>query len=142
MFGNNSLLTRITVGKLLGLLVGGIGFFLLPNYLPDAGYMIRFGLLFWYILMGTVVGLFGVVTYHPVLRMPMPWWFLGAAVGGWMNFIIALFMYDTLTIVVSNFFNGAITSPFWVIIEGILVGLVMAWVCKRLGGEGKAIVDM
>jgi hypothetical protein len=106
--------------------------------------MLRFGLLFWYTTMGAIIGVFGVVTWHPILHLPLPWWLRAPLIGGWLNFIITLFMYDTLAIVVSNFFgpDSLIKSPFWVIAEGMLAGLLMGFMCTKIGGEGKEIVDM
>jgi len=76
MFGNPSLMTRIAIGKGIGFLVGLVGFFLLPQLLPEAGSLIRWGILFWYTTVGAIIGVFGVFTYHPILKLPFPWWFL------------------------------------------------------------------
>ena len=75
MFGKPSLMTRIAVGKALGLTVGVIGFFMVPVFLPEASWQLRWGILLWYTTLGAIVALFGVFTFHPILKMPMPWWF-------------------------------------------------------------------
>jgi hypothetical protein len=142
MFGGNLLFTRIAIGKAIGFVIGLIGFLLLPRYMPDADLMFRFGLLFWYTTMGAIIGVFGVVTWHPVLHLPMPWWFRAPLIGGWLNFVLALFMYDTLAIIMNNFSgpDGAFQSPFWIVAEGISVGLIMGFACTKFAGEGKEIV--
>ena len=87
MFGNPSLITRIAVGKIIGFAFGLVGLIFLPHFLPDIGWMPRLGILFWYTTVGAMIGVFGVVTWHPVFRLPMPWWFRAPVLGGWMNFV-------------------------------------------------------
>ncbi len=72
MFGKPSLVTRIAIGKGIGFLVGLIGFISLPFFLPEAGWLIRWGILLWYTTLGAIIGVFGVFTWHPVLKLPMP----------------------------------------------------------------------
>ena len=35
---------------------------------------------------------------------------------------------------------GVITSPFWFVLEGAFVGLIIGFVATRLGGEGPQTV--
>ena len=143
MFKNPSLITRIAIGKLIGLIVGLIGFITLPWFWPEAGWMIRWGVLLWYTTVGAIIGVYGVFTWHPILHLPMPWWFRSAWIGAWMNFILTLFIYDLLLKYMAIFFgeNGMISSPFWFVLEGALVGLLMGFLATRFGGEGKETVD-
>ena len=76
MFGNPSLMTRIAIGKGIGLLIGLVGFVFLPHFLPDASLMLRWGILLWYTTFGAIIGVFGVITSYPVLNLSLPWWFL------------------------------------------------------------------
>ena len=144
MFSRSSLFTRIAIGKGIGLIVGLIGFILMPWFMPEPYELIRWGVLFWYITVGAVIGMFGVVTWHPVLHLPMPWWFRAPLIGGWMNFVLAFFAYDQLQIMLLHTFgeNGLLQSPFWVVAEGIIVGLIIGFVATKFGGEGKDIVDI
>ena len=64
--------TRIAVGKGIGLLFGLAGFIMLPYFLPEAGWLLRWGILLWYTTVGAVIGVFGVYTWHPILKLPMP----------------------------------------------------------------------
>ena len=143
MFDKPSLITRIAIGKGIGFLFGLLGFILMPYFLPDVDSMFRWGVLFWYATVGAMIGVFGVFTYHPILKMPMPWWFRAPVIGGWMNFVLTLFAYDDMQRVITAFFgpDGAISSPFWMIVEGMLVGLLIGYFATRFGGEGKEIVD-
>ncbi|MGI9219697.1 MAG: hypothetical protein ACR2QS_01515 [Woeseiaceae bacterium] len=138
MFGNPSLMTRIAVGKTIGLIVGLIAFFSLPHFLPEADSMLRWGLLLWYITFGAIIGVFGVFTYHPVLKMPMPWYINAPFMGGWLNFVLVFFAHDDMTAMMLRIFgeNGALSSPFWFAAEGAIIGLIIGYFANRFGGEG------
>lgn len=142
MFGNPSLMTRIAVGKTIGLIVGLIAFFSLPHFLPEADSMLRWGLLLWYITFGAIIGVFGVFTYHPVLKMPMPWYINAPLMGGWMNFVLVFFAHDDMTAMMLRIFgeNGALSSPFWFAAEGAIIGLIIGYFATRFGGEGPETV--
>ena len=143
MFGNPSLMTRIAVGKLVGFAFGLIGFVLLPYFIPDAPMMLRFAIMLWYTTVGAFIGVFGVFNYHPILHLPMPWWFRSFWVGAWMNFVLVLFIYDTLAAMMVSYFgeNGLIQSPFWLVLEGALIGLVIGFFATKYGGEGKETLE-
>lgn len=142
MFGNPSLMTRIAVGKLIGLVFGLIGFISIPYFLPEATELFRWGILLWYTTLGAIVGMFGVVTYHPILQLPLPWWFRSSYMGAWMNFVLIFFTYDLMQSFMYSAFgeDGVITSPFWFAAEGALVGLIIGYFATQLGGEGEATV--
>jgi hypothetical protein len=143
MFGNPSLITRIAIGKSVGLIVGLIAFVFLPSVYPDATMMLRWGLLLWYITFGAIIGVFGVFTWHPILKLPMPWWIRAPFVGAWLNFVLAFFAYDDMKAVLVHLFghDGSITSPFWFSAEGALIGLIIGYLATRFGGEGKETVE-
>ncbi len=142
MFGKPSLITRIAIGKLVGFVFGLIGFITLPYFMPDASSMLRWGILFWYPTIGAFIGVFGVFTWHPVLKLPMPWWFRAPLVGGWMNFVLTFFAYDVMKVMMTTLFgaDGILTSPFWFAAEGAVVGLLIGYFATRFGGEGKETV--
>lgn len=139
MFDNPSLMTRIAIGKGIGFIVGLAGLIFLPSFMPEATWMLRFGILFWYITVGAFIGVFGVMTYHPVLRLPMPWWFRSTLIGAWMNFVLTFFVYDNFKLIMEQTFgpDGAISSPFWFVLEGAIIGMIMGFFATRFGGEGK-----
>ena len=142
MFGKPSLMTRIAVGKLIGFLFGFAGFLLLPFFLPEAGWLIRWGILLWYTTVGAIIGVFGVFTWHPVLKLPFPWWFRAPLIGAWMNFVLTFFAYDTMQQMMLSLFGeeGMMSSPFWFTAEGAIIGLVIGYIATLLGGEGKETV--
>lgn len=143
MFGNPSLMTRIAIGKAIGLVFGLLGLIFLPFFLPDAGWMLRLGILFWYTTVGAIIGVFGVFTYHPVLKLPLPWWVRAPLLGAWMNFVLAFFAYDAMEAMMKSLFpqGGVICSPFWFVIEGAVIGLIIGFFATRFGGEGAETVN-
>ncbi len=143
MFGKPSLMTRIAVGKGIGFLVGLMGFIFLPYFLPEAGWLIRWGILLWYTTFGAIIGVFGVITHHPILNLPMPWWFRAPLIGAWLNFVLTFFAYDTMQAMMSNIFGegGVLASPFWFAAEGAIIGFIIGYFATRFGGEGKEAVD-
>ena len=143
MFSKPSLTTRIAIGKGIGFLVGLIGFIVLPTILPEADPLIRWGILFWYTTVGAIIGVFGVYTWHPILKLPLPWWFRAPLVGAWMNFVLPFFAYDTMRALLVNLFGdkGMVSSPFWFTAEGALIGLIIGYFATRFGGEGKESVE-
>jgi hypothetical protein len=142
IFGNPSLVTRIAIGKGIGFLVGLIGLICLPYFLPDVGWMLRLGILFWYSTLGAIIGVFGVFTWHPVLKLPMPWWFRSTLIGAWMNFVLVFFAYDNMLAIMVHTFgaDGTLTSPFWFTLEGAIIGFIMGFFATRFGGEGAETV--
>ena len=143
MFANPSLVTRIVIGKTIGFIFGLIGFIFLPYFLPDGGWLLRWGILLWYTTLGAIIGVFGVFTHHPVLKLPMPWWFRAPVIGAWMNFVLTFFAYDSMSSMMVSVFGqgGLLQSPFWFTLEGAIVGLVMGYAATRFGGEGKETLD-
>ncbi len=134
-----SLLARIAIGKAVGLAVGIIGMLVAPLFFPDVDLMTRIGILLWYPTMGALIGVFGVMNYHPVLHMPMPWWVRAPLVGAWMNFVLVFFAYDTLA-VMFEVAMGSPWSPFWFVLEGAIVGAIIGFFATRFGGEGAELL--
>lgn len=143
MFGKPSLVTRIAIGKGIGFVIGLLGFILLPFFVPEAGWLIRWGILLWYTTLGAIIGVFGVFTWHPILKLPMPWWFRAPLLGAWMNFVLTFFAYDAMAAMMVSMFGaeGFMQSPFWFTAEGAIVGLIIGYFATRFGGEGKETVD-
>ena len=143
MFSHPSLITRIAIGKGIGLIFGLVGFVSLPFFLPDASWLLRWGILFWYTTVGAVIGVFGVFTWHPILKLPMPWWIRSTVIGAWMNFVLTFFAYNDMKDIMVHSFgtNGMLSSPFWFVLEGAMVGIIIGYFATRFGGEGKETVE-
>jgi hypothetical protein len=142
MFDNPSLVTRIGIGKVIGLVFGFIGFISVPYFLPEASLLLRWGILLWYTTVGAIIGVFGVFTYHPILKLPFPWWVRAPLLGAWMNFVLTFFAFDTMQNMMVSVFgeNGLLNSPFWFTAEGAIIGFIIGYFATKLGGEGKETV--
>jgi hypothetical protein len=120
-----SLTRRIIIGKSLGFAFGLAGFLLLPLFDPQAGWLLRWGILFWYTTLGAIIALFGVMTRSPVIEIPLPWMFRGIFLGAWMNFMLTFFAYDAMQAVM-----------VWFTLEGAIIGLIIDYAATRWGGDG------
>ncbi len=139
MFAKPSLLTRITVGKTVGFLLGVAGFFAAPAFGIDDMKM-RIAILFWYTAIGAFIGLAGVFTRHPLLKINMSWWFMGPMIGAWMNLLLVLFAWDVFAPLMAGGDFWGLTSPWWAVLEGAVVGLLIGGLATLFGGEGPATV--
>ena len=136
LFSKPSLITRLAVGKAVGAIIGLIGFVLLPVLWPESDPMLRWGILFWYATMGAIIAVYGVFNYHPVLRLPLPWWVRAPIIGAWMNFVLVFFTYDLMEAAIQGMLGIAL-SPFWFVVEGAIAGAVIGGLATKFGGEGK-----
>jgi len=136
-----SLTLRIGIGKATGFAIGLTGLVALPYLAPDTDWMFRWGILCWYTTLGAIIGVFGVFKSHPVLQLPFPWWARAPLLGAWMNFVLTLFVHDEFKVVFTTLgVAGYLTSPFWFVVEGAFVGLLIGWLATRFGGEGPSTV--
>ena len=133
-----SLTRRIIIGKTIGLAFGLAGFLLLPLFDPQVGWLLRWGILFWYTTLGAILGMFGVMTRSPVIEFPLPWALRGIFIGAWMNFMLTFFVDDTLAVMMASVFGqgSLLSSPWWIVLEGAVIGLIIEFFATRWGGEG------
>ncbi len=143
MFERPSLVMRVAAGKAVGSAFGLAGLIFMPYFLPDAGWLPRFGFLLWYTTLGALIGVAGTFTRCSFLKLAMPWWFRGPCLGAWMNFVLTFFAYDMLVAAMAHTFGpgGIVQSPFWFVLEGAVVGLVIGYFVRRFGGEGRETAD-
>lgn len=135
-----SQLKRLSIGKTIGFVFGLAVFFVLPLAQPDVDILFRVGVLFWLTLMGAVIGLSGGVSNLPVFGFALSWWFRGIALGGSMFLMLWLVAHEKIDeIVASGLGSGSLflNGP-WVVLDGLILGLIMAGLIKMFGGEGRS----
>ena len=135
----SKLMNRIAIWKTIGLFFWLIGFFVMPMVFTEADSMLKFALLFWYISIWWIIWLFGIMKKHPVLKFSMPFWLRWPFVWAWMNFVLALFMYDNLIWFMQNTFMEWF-SPFWIVLEWLVFWLIVDYCATKCVWEGKKIV--
>ncbi|MEM9764618.1 MAG: hypothetical protein AAF968_19300 [Pseudomonadota bacterium] len=136
-------LTRLAVAQMAGLLIGLVGFVLVPIITPDASDVARWGVLLWYPTMGAVIAMLEVLENSGALPWRIPWWARGAFVGAWFNLLIAMLGDAFMRAFVVELFGAEspLATPFLFVPEGALAGTIIAYFVMRFGGEGRKIED-
>jgi len=135
-----SLVKRVGIAKVIGLVIGIIGFFVIPQVWPGADMWFRVGFLAWYTTFGAMIGILGMINYHPLLKIAMPFWFRGIVFGAWFNLVATLLAHEKITAFLEGLEVLSLQSPFWFVLEGAVVGLVIDGIATRFGGEGKELL--
>gem|GEM_PF-6543078 len=65
---------RVALGKAIGLIFGLSGLLYLVLY-TETSTQFAFGMLFWYMMTGVVIGAFGFMNKHPIFNFKMNWMF-------------------------------------------------------------------
>ena len=132
------ILKRIGSAKLIGMIIGLVGFFLVPSIWPGESMWLRAGVLLWYTTVGVVIGVIGLIDRHPMFHFSMTYWFRGPVVGIWFNLVLVFLMHDKLTVLMTQLGGsfGGFSSPFWIVPEGAVVGLIIDTIATKIAGEG------
>jgi len=143
MMTNPSLITRIGTGKLAGALLSIGGVLVFARMVPDVTPKFQIAIVLWYVTMGAFVGFFGVYTTYPILKLRLSWWIRGPWLGAWMNLVLVLFIYDQVSVYLTQAFgaDSALNSPWWLVAEGAIMGLVLDFLCTKIGGDGGECVS-
>ena len=112
----------------------------MPLFIPETTTMFKIGIILWYSLVGAFIGLMGVMNYNPVLKIKMNAWFRGILVGGFMNLVLVLIAYDVFVDLMANATAFTGMSPFWFVLEGAIVGVIIDLIATKHSGEGPGIV--
>ena len=142
VFQGKSLLKRVAIGKTMGFMFGLIGLLSIPYFLPEEGWHFRIGIMFWYMLLGVMVGFMGTWAKHPVLNFRMHPVFRGALIGGFLNLTLVLIAYEKFELIISSMQNTGgfqFQSPYCFIIEGIILGIIIDLVATKYAGEGNEL---
>ena len=125
---HKTLVSRATYGKTIGFIFGLVGLITIIYTLPNLGWAIRFGTLFYIINLGLLVGILSVDIKHPVFPIEFKWWFMGPMMGAWLMFTLMLFIGDAYESILSQSetFLSNFSSPLWMILDGAIIGLIIS----------------
>jgi hypothetical protein len=139
MFSTHSITGRIVVGKITGFTIGTLALVLLPLISIDTSLEFRIGFLLLMVMMGAMIGLVGIFTQHPLFPfIAMPWWLRGPSIGILFFLILVLLAKDSLLSLMSLdivMWMG-LTSPYWALIDGAILGGLMGYLTTKICGEG------
>ncbi len=137
---SSGFIRRLIVAKALGFLVGFIALLFLPCIIPD-DCLLCWGFFLWYITFGAIIGIMGVMDAHPLWpKFKINAFFRGIFMGSWMNFVLVFFAYEKLEIILSRVDFMGMSSPWWFVLEGAILGLIIDLLATKYGGEGKGIL--
>ena len=125
----------------MGLLVGLLGFLLLPICIAQAPLTLRVAVLLWYLTVGAMIGMAGVSRYrlldHPAITVHLHWWLRGPLIGAWMNFVLSLFTDQQISVVVMAVMGeySSYAPSTYMIVEGALLGLIIDFVATKVAGD-------
>lgn len=144
MFGLSkpSITLRVGYGKFFGLLIGVIAYFALTSFAPQLDLSFRIGFILWYLTFGAVIGLMGVFTSNPLFNINISWWTRGLIAGAWFNLVLLMFIFDEVSEVLLGLFEeySIFSTPWWFVVEGALIGLILDFLLTRIAGEGSQTV--
>jgi hypothetical protein len=62
--------------------------------------------------------------------------------GAWFNFVLLMFIFDEISVVLLNIFGAqsVFSTPWWFVIEGAFIGVIIDYLLTRFAGEGSHTV--
>ena len=144
MFNKRSTAGRVAVSKTIGFIVGVLALLVLPLIPVETTLEFKIGFILLIMLMSTFIGLFGVFTKHPLFTgWKFSWWVRGPLVGAVFFLLLVLLAKDelgpfmSLDIVVWT----GLTSPYWAILDGVILGGLIGYITTKVSGEGDLPVE-
>lgn len=132
----HSLTNRLKVGVLIGFFTGGLVFFLAPLFGLVFSTALGAGLWIFYVILGLMTGFLGLFEQHPILKFPTPFWLRGMVIGVVMHLMLVLLTYDQMAEILHSMDFMGLQSPFWALIDGLILGVLMSWLEAKYAGEG------
>lgn len=138
-----SLATRLVIGKLLGIVFGVIFMCVFVHMNNEVLSYQSFGMLILFILLGVTSGFMGIYTRHPLFGFKLPWWLRGAVVGLSFTLVLVLLDYAHFVSLMNHeiFVSLGFESPFWVLVDGAIIGMIIDFVQTKIAGEGKELLS-
>jgi len=132
------LVKRFVISKGIGF---GFGFlwFIYLYFLNKTGLMFNFGLLLWYTSMWAIIWIFGIITKHPIFNFKINFLCRWIFIWAWLNLVLTLFMYNDFIILMQWTFLEWY-SPFWAILEWMIVWVTIEYFATKYAWEGKNLL--
>lgn len=141
MFKIKSVAGRMSIGVSIGFVVGVLAILMSPSLGFPLFSAFGFGTLITFVMMGFTLGLVGMFDYHPVLGFKMRWWIRGAVAGFIFTLMYILLSYETIAVLMQSDLVAwtGLTSPYWALVDGVSIGLIMGWLETKIAGEGSSL---
>ncbi|MBU1292453.1 hypothetical protein KJ819_00100 [Patescibacteria group bacterium] len=141
MFHRHSVAGRVSIGISSGLVVGVLAIVSLPLFGFPLFSMFGFGTLLMFVFMGILIGFLGLFSRHPLLNFSMPWWVRGLMVGFMLTLMYILLSYGSLVVIMQSALVSwmGFSSPFWVLLDGMTLGVIISALETRFAGEGEEL---
>jgi predicted membrane chloride channel (bestrophin family) len=96
------------------------------------------GALIMFMLMGAMIAFVGQFDRHPLFDFKMKWWMIGSVLGAVFMLMFILLTYSEVeTMMQSSLISWTgLTSPFWALIDGVIIGLIMSFAEIKIAGKG------
>ncbi|MEL7117522.1 MAG: hypothetical protein AAGP08_18390 [Pseudomonadota bacterium] len=129
-------LTRIAVGKALGVLFGGLIAWMLARTGSVAPHII-WGSVAWSLTMGALIGVIGYYNHIPLIERPLPAWLRGAWIGLWMGLVFVLLSFAALKEAVAAYtwLPVVLRTPWVLLIDAAAMGAVIDIFATRVAGR-------
>lgn len=136
---DSKLMNRLAVWKTIGFIIWLVAFISLPLVFNWTDYMLRFALLFWYTTFWVIIWVFWVWVQYPIFKIKISYWFRWAFMWAWLNFVLAMFMYDKLALLM-QWTSFAWYSPFWIVLEWLILWVFIDYIATKCVWEGKELM--
>lgn len=133
----HSVMNRIIIGKTMGFVAGLLVFLLLPVLGVTLDLKFGLGLIVFYVVLGVLTAFMGTMDHHPIFKFPLPWWLRGLLMGLTMHVMLVLLAYDQIGAIAQSLNLFGMVSPWWALLDGAILGVLMAFVETKWAGEGK-----
>jgi hypothetical protein len=141
MIQQHSVTKRFIVGVTTGAIIGLISMFLFMLFGFSLFSMFGLGTLLLFVFMGMVTAFVGQFDRHPIFHFKISWCLRGIVIGIGFMLMYVLLTYPTLEIMMRSSIIAwtGMTSPFWVLIDGFFIGLLMSYLETKIAGEGSEL---
>lgn len=131
---------RLVIAKTIGFTIWLIAFTVFPMVFWEWETTLRLAILLWYTTLWGIIGMVWFMDRHPIYtKIRFNYFFRGIFFGGWMNFLLVLFVYERF-ISLSAWTFLEFTSPFILVFPWMIAWLIVDYFATEFGWEGKKLL--